>query len=111
MAGDLNDVAWSYTTRLFIKISELLDPRMGRGFFQYVSCGLPLHAMATGPRVPLSPLSFAQYSSGLPYYGSDHFPMYVAINYEPREDNDEMQESADEEEKELAESKINAIIL
>ena len=110
VAGDLNDVAWSYTTRLFIKISQLLDPRMGRGFFNTFHAGYrfmrwPLDHVFLSPHFRLLDIN------RLPYYGSDHFPMYVAINYELREDNDEMQESADKEEKELAEEKINAIVL
>ena len=109
VAGDLNDVAWSYTTRLFIKISQLLDPRMGRGFFNtfhadYRLMRWPLDHVFLSPHFRLLDIK------RLPYYGSDHFPMYVAVNYEPRPDNDEMQETADEEEMELAENKINAIL-
>lgn len=109
VAGDLNDVAWSYTTRLFIKISQLLDPRMGRGFFNTFHAGYRLMRWPLD-HVFLSPHFRLLDIKRLPYYGSDHFPMYVAVNYEPRVDNDEMQEAADEEEKELAESKINAIL-
>lgn len=108
VAGDLNDVAWSYTTRLFIKISGLLDPRMGRGFFSTFHAEYPLM------RWPLDHVFISHHFKllemrRLPYYGSDHFPIFFKVNYEPEAIKIQEEPQVDEEEKELAEEKIEKI--
>lgn len=82
VAGDLNDVAWSRTSGLFRRLSRLLDPRIGRGL-------LPtFHADYRLWRWPLDHVFHSahfrvQAIERLPHIGSDHFPIYLRLSYEP----------------------------
>ena len=83
VAGDLNDVAWSRTSRLFRRLSGLIDPRIGRGFYN------SFHAQHWWLRWPLdhvfySPDFLLHRLQRLPAFGSDHFPILIDLEYHPR---------------------------
>ncbi|WP_245239625.1 endonuclease/exonuclease/phosphatase family protein [Methylobacterium variabile] len=89
VAGDLNDVAWSRTTRLFQAIGGLLDPRVGRGAYPTFHAGWPML------RWPLDHAFFSEHFllarlERLPDIGSDHFPILIALCRD--EDAEAMQE-------------------
>lgn len=82
VAGDFNDVAWSESTRLFQNVSQLLDPRIGRGFYN------TFDATSWLMRWPLDHLFVSedfrlvkiQVGNNV---GSDHFPFYTRLSLEP----------------------------
>ena len=103
----MNDVAWSRTTRLFRKISQLLDPRRGRSL-----CNT-FHAGYFFMRWPLDHLFHSRHFTlidmrRLRNIGSDHFPVLVRLAYEPEKypkqsapkaDGDDYEEAAEKLEK------------
>ncbi|MFD2246074.1 endonuclease/exonuclease/phosphatase family protein [Pontibacter ruber] len=96
VAGDLNDVAWSSTTKLFKNISGLLDPRVGRGFYNTYNANIPLFRY---------PLDHVFYDPSfrlvrihrLNKFGSDHFPILISLSYEPLEQEEQEQPVATHE--------------
>lgn len=99
VSGDLNDVAWSETSELFVRISGLLDPRVGRGFYNSYNANNPLF------RFPLDHLFHSAHFElielkRLPHIGSDHFPILVGLTFDPaarREQSGPEKERGDQE--------------
>ena len=105
VAGDLNDVAWSPSSELFLRLSGLLDPRVGRGLFNSYDATNPVM------RYPLDHVFHSHHFRllelrRLDNVGSDHFPMLVELSYEPDAAVEQPEQEEEPGDHEAAEEKI-----
>lgn len=75
VTGDFNNVAWAKSSMLFKRVSQLIDPRVGRGFVS------SFHADHWYMRFPIdlffhSKQVYIEEFKTLGHIGSDHFPLY-----------------------------------
>jgi len=95
--GDLNDVAWSRTTKLFLKSSSLLDARRGRGMFntfhaKYWFLRWPLDHFFVSSHFRLVDMKVEKHIS------SDHFPISISLVLRNQDKSQAFDISADEKE-------------
>jgi len=106
VVGDFNNVAWAESSILFRKTSQLLDPRIGRGFVS------TFHAKYRLLRFPIdlcfhSPNIFIKDFRALNTIGSDHLPLFCNFFINDKEDMKEDDvETLDAEEAEEVEEMI-----
>lgn len=106
VVGDFNNVAWSKSSILFRKTSELIDPRIGHAFVstfhaKYWLFRFPIDLMFHSEDI------FIKQLKTLDNFGSDHLPVYcefVVDHY--NNEQEERIDTADSEEKAEAEEMI-----
>ena len=80
--GDFNDVAWSVTSKLFQRVSRLLDVRKGRGLFNTYNADnillrWPLDHIFISSDFRLKTIERCD------DVNSDHFPLFTELTFEP----------------------------
>lgn len=103
--GDFNDVAWSETSALFQSVSGLLDLRKGRGLFSTFNANnwllrWPLDHIFISPAFRVLEVQRGK------HIGSDHFPFFTKLSYEPRGAHEQELPAPTEEQLETAYKQI-----
>ncbi len=106
--GDFNDVAWSATTSLFHNVGELLDPRMGRGFYNTFSANSfllrwPLDHIFISSEFRVNTIQVGNDIE------SDHFPTYSELTFEPEIKHQQQPEKPSEDELKRAKEQAKGI--
>ncbi|MGJ8592672.1 MAG: endonuclease/exonuclease/phosphatase family protein [Aquaticitalea sp.] len=106
--GDFNDIPWSSPSTIFQHTSELLDVRVGRGFYNSFNADefllrWPLDHVYVSAEFRLNTMEICQ------SIDSDHFPYYVELSYEPDGANEQLPEPITEKELENAEEQLRKL--
>lgn len=80
IVGDLNDVAWSYTSLRFKKFSGVADPRQGRGLFATYNAFVPLFQYPLDHFFHTKDFALRKLKK-LRKFGSDHYPMFISLSF------------------------------
>ena len=104
LAGDLNDVAWSKTTRRFQRISGLLDPRIGRHFINTFHVKYPFLRWALDHIFHSACFTVVDIKR-MPSIGSDHFPVMTTLQYDPEQASKQQSNSPTEIAEDVKEAK------
>jgi endonuclease/exonuclease/phosphatase (EEP) superfamily protein YafD len=105
VAGDLNDVAWSYTTTLFQKVSGMLDPRKGRGFYNTFHARWPILRWPLDHLFHSPSFRFVELERLSPI-GSDHFPILAGLSFEPEGADRQSPPEMNPEDRQMARRKL-----
>lgn len=110
VVGDFNNVAWARSSILFRKTSELIDPRIGRGFVstyhaRYILLRFPIDLFFHSTEI------FIQDFKTLRDIGSDHLPLFSKFYLNKSDDiqEDEVEALAKSDKQEVEKMIIDGV--